>query len=129
MTNIRLPGRRRAAAGVVAGALVALAACSTDDLLRSKDPDLIAPGDFDSPAGAQALRFGAIGRFADVFAANFDTNPWLFGGLLVDEYSSSSTFSQNDETDKRQVTIENASVRDMFRMVNRVRTSTNQAIA
>jgi hypothetical protein len=128
MTNIRFPGRRRAAAGVVVGALVALAACSTDDLLRSNDPDLIAPGDFDSPAGAQALKFGAIGRFADAFAANWDYNPWLFGGLLVDEYSSSSTFTQNDETDKRQITVENTQIRDLHRNVNRVRTATNQAI-
>jgi hypothetical protein len=122
--------RRRAltmVGALAAAALMPMSACSSDKLLRSRDPDLIAPGDFDSPAGAAALHVGAINRFAQ--ATGILESFWLFGGLLADEFSTSSTFTQNDETDKRDITIQNASVLAQYRQLNRVRTATNQAIA
>jgi hypothetical protein len=103
----------------------------TDTLLEATDPDLINPSDLDSPDGATALKFGALNRFrnmtAGVTAAGTE-GMWLLGGLLADEWSTSSTFQENDQIDKRDVAPSNASVLGSYRNVNRVRTAANQAI-
>ncbi|MGQ0643257.1 MAG: hypothetical protein ACT4P6_21135 [Gemmatimonadaceae bacterium] len=110
-------------------AVASLAACSgvTDSLLESDDPDIIPPPAVESPAGAIAIANGALARFRDATAGGVST--WLFGGLLADEWSTSSTFVQNDETDQRSIQENNGSVTGQFRTLNRVRTGANQAIA
>ncbi len=136
MHNIRhilRGGRRavgRAAVAITLGALpLALGACSgvTDTLLEADDPDLITPGNVNTPAGALSVRNGALDRFRDITGGEEST--WLFGGLLADEWATSSTFVQNDETDLRAVQVENSSITGMYRDINRVRTAANQAIA
>jgi hypothetical protein len=104
--------------------LMPMAGCS--DLLEATDPDIINPIDVESPEGAAALRIGALERFRDMTGGNEST--WLFGGLLADEWSTSSTFVQNDETDQRLIQLNNASITGMYRDINRVRTAANQAI-
>ena len=108
-------------------ALLIAAACSTETLLEVDDPDLIDPTDVQSLEGALGLRTGALGRFRSITAGAEST--WLFGGLLADEWSTSSTFVQNDETDQRRIQTNNSSVTGMFRNLARVRTATNQAIS
>jgi hypothetical protein len=98
-----------------------------DTLLEADDPDLIAPENTNSPDGANALRIGALYRLR-VATAGSDGN-WLFGGLLTDEWSTSSTFVQNDETDQRRMKEDNGTVNGFYRDLNRVRTAANQAIA
>ncbi len=126
-------GRRmagRTAVAVTLGALpLALGACSgvTDSLLEAEDPDLITPGNVNTPAGALSVRNGALDRFRDITGG--DESTWLFGGLLADEWATSSTFVQNDETDQRNIQVENSSITGMYREINRVRTASNQAIA
>src|SRR5207302_3528542 len=85
----------------------------------------------DSPEGANALRIGALQRFR--FAAGGDNtngqeSTWLTGGLLADEWGTSSTFVQNDELDERRIKLDNATVTFDFRKLQRVRTAVNQAI-
>jgi hypothetical protein len=106
-----------------------LVACSsvTDSLLEVEDPDLINPDNTRSSAGALAVANGALGRLNDITVGQEST--WLFGGLLVDEWGTSSTFIQNDETDWRGVQANNSSVLNMLRRLYRVRTSANQAIS
>ena len=70
--------------------------------MKAVDPDIIDPSSVQSPAGAVAVRNGALSRLRGVTADGEST--WLFGGLLVDEWATSSTFVQNDETDQRQRT-------------------------
>ena len=98
----------------------------TDTLLEATDPDLINPDDVKSREGALALAYGTLDRFSETTAGAEST--WLFGGLLADEWSTSSTFVQNDETDQRSIQENNSSITGMFRMLARVRTSANQAI-
>ena len=89
----------RAATTLAAMALLAVApACSsvTDSILEVEDPDLIMPTNVNSLPGARAVANGALGRFINITAGNEGT--WLYGGLLTDEWSTSSTFIQNDET-------------------------------
>ena len=121
---------RRAAGALALGLLpIALAACSgvTDSLLEADDPDIIDPNDLSSPAAALSIRNGALERFRNVTAG--DESTWLFGGLLADEWATSSTFVQNDETDQRRIQINNSSITGMYRRLNQVRTATNQAIS
>ncbi|HEX6316905.1 MAG TPA: hypothetical protein VFZ73_18665, partial [Gemmatimonadaceae bacterium] len=109
-------------------ALLFAAACSsvTDSLLEVEDPDLILPGNVNSLGGARAVANGALGRFLDITAGSEGT--WLYGGLLTDEWTTSSTFIQNDETDQRKVQLLNTQVTGFYRSINRVRTAANQAI-
>ena len=114
---------------MVAAALLAISpACSsvTDSLLEVEDPDLIMPNNVNSLPGARAVANGALGRFVGITAGGEGT--WLYGGLLTDEWTTSSTFIQNDETDQRKVQLLNTQVTSWFRNINRVRTAANQAI-
>jgi len=115
---------RLAAMALLAGA----PACGsvTDSLLEVEDPDLILPNNVNSLPGARAVANGALGRFVTMTAGNEGT--WLYGGLLTDEWTTSSTFIQNDETDQRKVQLLNTQVTGFYRNVNRVRTAANQAI-
>ncbi|MEO7513750.1 MAG: hypothetical protein ABIZ91_18575 [Gemmatimonadaceae bacterium] len=108
--------------------LAGAVACSsvTDSLLEATDPDLINPTDVASADGAVALYNGGIQRFTAITAGAEST--WLFGGLLADEWSSSSTFVQNDETDQRAIQDNNSQVNNMLRRLYRARTSATQAI-
>ena len=134
MNTIALSGRLRNAVGAVAVAVLpltgGLVACGTkDSLLEATDPDIIDPVAVNSIEGAQALYFGALGRLRQATGgSNGEGSSWLFGGLLADEWSTSSTFVQNDETDQRSTQTNNGTVEGMFRELARVRTSATQAI-
>jgi hypothetical protein len=130
--NIRGVARARA---VLLGATVALAALAgtacQDSLLKATDPDLIAPSDLDTPEGADALRIGAMDRFRRSTGgddANGNESTWLTGGLLADEWATTSTFVQNDELDERRIKLDNSTVTFDFRKLSRVRTAANQAL-
>ena len=129
MTTYRFLGRRsrelRAAAAALA---LALSACQTanDRLLGVTDPDIINPNDIVNADGAVALANGTIGTFRSITGGGEST--WLFGGLLADEWSTSSTFIQNDETDQRVIQDFNSSVTGMLRQLYRTRTRANEAI-
>lgn len=115
--------------GVIACAVgAALIGCQsvTDSLLKADDPDLVFQNQLQSPDGADGLRIGTLARFRAITGGAEST--WLFGGLLADEWSTSSTFIQNDEADERKIRLDNGSVTGQFRNLNRVRTGANLAI-
>lgn len=127
--NIPITLRRGVGYAALAVVLSAGAfACSqiTDPILETEDPDLIMPSNVNSLPGARAVANGALGRFLSITAGS--EGMWLYGGLLADEWATSSTFIQNDETDQRKVQELNTQVTGFFRNVNRVRTAANQAI-
>ena len=115
-----------AAMAIVLGAV---AACNSDSLLKADDPDLISPADIDNPDGAAGMRLGALSRLRDATGGGGGSgeSPWLYSGLLADEYTSSSTFAQNDETDKRTIQTSNSIVTGHFRDYFRARTAAMQA--
>lgn len=122
-------GRGSRALGVAAATLaLSLSACQTanDRLLGVTDPDIINPTDIVSADGAVALANGAIGTFRTITGGGEST--WLFGGLLADEWSTSSTFIQNDETDQRVIQEFNSSITGMMRQLFRTRQRANEAI-
>ena len=109
-------------------AVTGLVACDTvkDALLEAENPSIIDPSSVQSAAGANAVRNGALSRLRTATANGEST--WLFGGLLADEWATSSTFVQNDETDQRQSQLNNGTVNNALRALYRVRTASNQAI-
>jgi len=130
---MRLDPTGRALAAAAAATLAvtlaaALAACdkARETLLTADDPDIISPAAVQSAEGAEALRVGTMGRLRVITAGG--EGAWMLGGLLVDEWKSSDTFSQRNETDERKVQDNNANVRDMLRDLYRPRTSAREAI-
>jgi len=135
MKQILQRSRRILAFGtVVLTASASLQACSrfTEPLLEAEDPDIINPSNLASADGATAIYLGAFTRLRNATIGTTGSGgegSWLFGGLLADEWSTSSTFVQNDETDQRSIKLNNSTVTQAFRALARVRTTTNQAIA
>jgi hypothetical protein len=120
---------RRSGLAAVAAALLAVACHGsvTDTSLRVVNPTVIDPGVLANADGANALRTGALFRMRNI--AGGSESSWLFGGLVADEWQTSSTFVQNDEADERRIALDNGTVRDEFRTNSQVRTASNQAIA
>lgn len=125
--TIRNPILRRGALLCSAALLVAGCQEANDRLLGVTDPDIINPQDIVNADGAIALGNGVISTFRSITGGGEST--WLFGGLLADEWSTSSTFIQNDETDQRLVQEFNSSVTGMLRNLYRVRTRADEAVA
>lgn len=123
--------RRALVAGAMMASVAAFAACDTERILEATDPDLIDPAQLNSPDGAEGVRLGAMRRWALTTAgpnSNGNESTWLFGGLLVDEWGTASTFVQNDQVDTRRAGADNSTVTQAFRALHRVRTSVNQAL-
>ena len=120
--------RRVAVAGAAVIGLLPFAGCSNvkENLLAADDPDIITPESANSSEGADALRIGAMSRLQNITAGG--ENTWLLGGLLVDEWKSSDTFSQRNETDERKVQENNGNVMGMWRSTQRARISAREAI-
>src|SRR5690348_7273187 len=121
--------RSVATVGYVVG--LGLAACTDpkQTLLDAPIPTIIDTSAALSPAGADALRLGALSRLRQITAgAGAGDSPWMFAGLLTDEWKSSDTFSQRNETDQRQVQDNNANLTPILRDLYRTRTSAREAI-
>jgi hypothetical protein len=67
-----------------------------------------------------------LDRFRSVTAGG--EGPADGGGLLVDEWKSSNTFFQHNETDQRQVQESNSVIQNMMRNLYRARTNAREAI-
>jgi hypothetical protein len=132
MRNSMRARRWFAATGVVVSlaALGSLQACRATDLLETQDPDLIFPEDLENVQGAEGLRLGALSRLRTLAGGGGSggENVWLYSGLLADEFGSSSTFTQNDETDKRTILVNNSLVTSHFRDYHRARVAALAAL-
>ncbi len=119
---------RRLGATLLVVLTLASAACdsASDRLLSVTDPDIINPSDVVSAAAAQAVANGTIDTFRSITGGG--ESSWMFGGLLADEWSTSSTFIQNDETDQRVIKEDNGSVTTQLRNLYRVRTRATESI-
>ncbi len=89
------------------------------ELLAPQNPGVIDPSAINSPAAAEAVRIGAFGRLKAITAGG--ESFWLYGGLLTDEWKSSDTFSQRNETDQRSVQTSNANIQTAYTTVQQAR--------
>lgn len=116
----------RAVRGLLLAASLAVLGCDTDEILSVTDPDIINPEDVNSPAGANAVRLGAIARLNSATTGT-ESMP-LLGGMLADEWRTGDTFIARDEIDQRQITRENTFLTSANRTLHRARLSATQAI-
>ena len=122
--------RRVLAAAAVSTALFSLGCGNLkDDLLTAEDPDVISPSAISTPEAADALRVGALSRLRNMTAGSGQgDSPWMFSGLLTDEWKSGDTFLQRNETDQRTVQENNANLNPVYRDVHRARNAAREAI-
>jgi starch-binding outer membrane protein, SusD/RagB family len=97
-----------------------------NELLAPQNPGVIDPASVNSPAAAQALRVAAQGQLKSRTAGT--ESMWMYGGLLTDEWKSSDTFSQRNETDQRSIQTSNANIRDAYNPLQQARGYTQTAI-
>jgi hypothetical protein len=114
---MRLSYRARTLWAAGALSLLPLAACEVkDQLLQPQQPGLIQPGDVAGVAGADALYIGALGRLKSWAVGGNVNQESMFPmmALMTDEYKSSDTFSQRNETDQRTVQTSDALVQSVY---------------
>jgi hypothetical protein len=120
----------RARWAVVAGALLTapIAACDNvkDELLEPQNPGLIDPAQVNSADAADALRIGALGQLKSNTAGG--ETLWMYGGLLTDEWKSSDTFLQRNETDQRAIQTNNANIASAYAGIQQARGYIRDAI-
>src|SRR5919202_3034604 len=135
-TTRRAAGARRRArvTPLALGTAVLLAGCG--HVLDVETPDIIQPAIIKSPAGADAVRAGALVQLSKATGGDDQVDPILsfidsmimLSGLLADEYRSGDTFIQRDETDRRAVETSNANVEAGYRALERARVGAQLAI-
>lgn len=122
---------RRVLAAAAVGTALITSACGDlkDDLLTAEDPDIIPPSAINTPEAADALRIGALSRLRNMTAGSGQgDSPWMFSGLLTDEWKSGDTFLQRNETDQRTVQENNGNLNPVYRDVHRARNAAREAI-
>lgn len=93
-------------------------------LLDTEQPNIIDPGEINSPEGAIALREGAIADFAfakDGDGTQADDGLILAAGLLADEFVHSTTPPSQQEVDQRTTADINPTLSDVFRNLHQAR--------
>jgi hypothetical protein len=108
---------------IIIGALAALALGGCG-LLDTEQPNIIDPGTLNSPAGAEALRSGALADFAfvkDGDGTQFQDGLILVAGLLSDEFVHSTTPPSEQEIDQRTTALINPSLSDVYRNLHKAR--------
>jgi hypothetical protein len=115
-------------------ASLAIAGCSSEQILDVDVQDEIDPSNVQSASGANAVRIGALARLN---AATSGTTSgliggteglFLLGGLLADEYNNGDSFIARQEIDQRTVTTANTFLTDANRVLHRTRLAAEQAI-
>lgn len=84
-----------------------------EELLAPQNPGVIDPSATDSPAAAEGLRVGALGQLKSRTAGS-ENGFWMYSGLLADEWKSSDTFSQRNETDQRSIQTNNGNIQNAY---------------
>lgn len=123
------PNRFRAAARRASwiAATVLVAGCG---LLDTEQPNIIEPGDLDTPEGAEAKRVGALADFAfvnDGDGTQEEDGLILLSGLLSDEFVLSTTPPSEQEIDQRTTATINPSLSDVYRNLHRARAGAERA--
>jgi starch-binding outer membrane protein, SusD/RagB family len=123
-TAVRRLVRRTVPVLALGAVVLPLAACG--ELLEVETPDIIDPNDVRSPAGADAVRIGALARFNS--ATSGGESLFLLGGLFADEWMSGDTFIDRQQIDQRAITPRNTFLATANRNLHRARLSAEQAV-
>ena len=110
--------------GIGLAGILALAACSPNEILKVTNPDIIDPASLTTPQGLAALYAGALGDFSfAVVGDNGGTEGQiLVSGSFADELGNSETFPTRKEYDQRgPIDLRNGTVLAVFRNIQRAR--------
>ena len=103
--------------GAAALALTAVStACNKDKLLQVTDPDLLNVADYQTPAAANALRYGVISLFNSAFDGGGDAFTVITGNMS-DELLSSDTFDTRLTINARKSDEINSDMEGSYRSV------------
>ena len=115
---------------LTAALVIAVSLSGACGLLDTEQPNIIDPGTLDSPAGATALRDGALADFGfakDGDGSQVDDGLILVTGLLTDEFMHSTTPPSQQEIDQRTPSVDNPSVSDPYRNLHKARVGAENA--
>lgn len=112
--------------GLAIGALLSTGCSVKNELLQPQNPSVISPGAIVSPQAADAVRIAAYGALKT--ATGGSESMWLLGGLMTDEWKSSDTFSQRNETDQRTVELNNSVTQGTYTALQQARGHARDAI-
>jgi hypothetical protein len=118
--------RRIASATAVVCATFAAGCDINQELLSPQNPGIIDPSAVNSAPAALALRVAALGQVKNRTAGG--ESAWLYAGLLADEWKSSDTFSQRNETDQRSIQTNNSNVQTAYNQLQQARGYVRTAI-
>jgi len=122
-------GRSRAYS-IAALALTAVSAvgCNKDKLLQVNDPDVLNVGDYQTPSGADPLRFGVIRNFATAFDGSTDSFVTMTGNL-ADEMLASDTFDDRLTINARRSVEVNSNMEAVYVAMQKARSGAARAIS
>jgi hypothetical protein len=89
------------------------------ELLAPQNPGIVDPSAVNSADAADALRIGALGSLRNVTAGS--ESLWMYGGLITDEWKSSDTFLQRNETDQRTIQTNNGNINSAYNGIQQSR--------
>lgn len=124
MHTYLLNSRRVIGTAALAAAMLVTGCLSSDRILSVEDPDIINPADVQSPAGADAVRIGALARLNA--ATSGDESLFLLGGMLADEWINGDSFIDRQAVDQRVIQPANSFLTTADRQINRARLSGEQ---
>jgi hypothetical protein len=107
---------------------VAAAGCNKDKLLQITDPDVLNVADYNTPAGADPLRFGVIRDFTTAFDGNTDSFATITGNM-ADELLASDTFDGRLTINARRSVEVNSEMETAYRNMQRARAGAARAIS
>jgi hypothetical protein len=112
------------------GAALALTVCTPSEILEVQDPDIINPSDVQSPAGANAVRLGALSRLNTATSGGTTDSEGIFllSGLFADEWINGDSFIARQEIDQRVITEQNTFLTFANRQLHRSRLAAEQAV-
>ena len=124
--------RTRALAALTAAALCGAAgACSSEDILRVQDPDVVRPDVVNDSSDLPLLLAGALSEFQVAYnggngalATEGQTN---FVGLFTDEFIQTESFPTRTEVELRGIGRDNTSMAPVFLDLSRARAAAERA--
>jgi hypothetical protein len=109
-------------------ALAALAgACSTDEVLAVKDPDVVRPEALDDSVNLPVYLASAYAEVLAGYDGGVFEGMVNYSGLLADEFIQTESFPTRFEVDTRNMLVGNSSLRDIFRELSRGRAAAERA--
>ncbi|MGZ8413149.1 MAG: hypothetical protein ACXW05_10480 [Gemmatirosa sp.] len=131
MTHIHSRARATVLGAALAGLAGAMAACSSEDILRVEDPDVVRPENVADSSALPLLFAGALSEFqvaynggSGALATEGQAN---FVGLFTDEFIQTESFPTRTEVELRGIGRDNTSMGPAFLDLSRARAAAELA--